>query len=145
MGIFDQVAKQVRANLRSSAKADPDQHQQLAKELKANEEQQRQIIQQISDQATQGRPRLTALDDMLDRLEDRRADLQRQLSAKEPTEGQDFEKRIRKIQSEVTPESVELIINAAWYVMREHADNETKQPFEASRVSREAGCGRACE
>jgi hypothetical protein len=82
---------------------------------------------------------------MLDRLEERRTDLERQLSAKEPTEGQDFEKRIRKIQSEVTPESVELIINAAWYVMREHADNETKQPFEASRVSREAGCGRACE
>jgi DNA invertase Pin-like site-specific DNA recombinase len=129
MGIFDQVAKQVRANLRTSAKADPDQHQQLAKELKANEEQQRQIIQQISDRATEGRPRLTALDDMLDRLEERRTDLERQLSTKAPTEGQDFEKRIRKLQSEVTPESVELIINAAWYMMREHADNETKQQF----------------
>ncbi|GGG20839.1 hypothetical protein GCM10010924_57820 [Rhizobium wenxiniae] len=95
--------------------------------MKAAEQEQRQIIQQISDRAAEGRPRLAALDDMLDRIEERRAGLEARLN--QAPEVEDFGGRIRKLKAEVSPEAVELVINSAFYYMREHADTETKQPF----------------
>jgi len=95
--------------------------------LKAAELEQRQIIQQISDRATEGRPRLAALDDMLDTIEDRRAGLEARLN--QAPEEEDFGGRIRKLKAEVSPQAVERIINSAFYYMREHADTETKQPY----------------
>lgn len=60
-------------------KKEPDERQRISGELKAAEQEQRQIIQQISDRAAEGRPRLAALDDMLDTLEERRAGLEARL------------------------------------------------------------------
>lgn len=91
------------------------------------EQDQRQIIQQISDVAVEGRPRLAALDDLLDQLEERRAGLEAKL--KERPAEEDLGKKIRKLKDDVSPEAVEKIINSALYYMREHADTETKQPF----------------
>ncbi len=34
-----------------------------------------------------------------------------------------------KLKAEVSPKAVELVINSAFYYMREHADTENKQPF----------------
>ncbi|MBB3139078.1 hypothetical protein FHS26_006859 [Rhizobium pisi] len=73
------------------------------------------------------RPRLAALDDMLDKLEERRAGLEARLR-QAPAE-EDFEEKVKKLKAEVSPQAVELIINSAFYYMREHADSETKQPF----------------
>lgn len=42
---------------------------------------------------------------------------------------EDFGEKIRKLKAEVNPEAVELVINSAFYYMREHADTEMKQPF----------------
>ncbi|MGQ3164924.1 MAG: recombinase family protein, partial [Agrobacterium sp.] len=91
------------------------------------EQEQRQIIQQISDRAAEGRPRLAAFDDMLDTLEERRAGLEARL--KQVPEAEDFGEKLRKLKAEVSPEAVELVINSAFYYLREHADTETKQPF----------------
>lgn len=95
--------------------------------MKAAEQEQRQIIQQISDRAAEGRPRLAALDDMLDTLEERRAGLEARL--KQAPAEEDFGEKIRRLKAEVSPDAVELVINSAFYYLREHADTETKQPF----------------
>ncbi|MFB7146465.1 hypothetical protein ACWGMK_15275 [Agrobacterium deltaense] len=72
MGLFDDVAGQA-----APIKNEPDEREQISRELKAAEQEQRQIIQQISDRAAEGRHRLAALDDTLDTLEERRAGLRR--------------------------------------------------------------------
>ncbi|MGQ2952348.1 recombinase family protein [Agrobacterium sp.] len=127
MGVFDDVAGQARRNLAASVKNEPDERQRISGELKAAEQEQRQIIQQISDRAAEGRPRLAAFDDMLDTLEERRAGLEARL--KQVPEAEDFGEKLRKLKAEVSPEAVELVINSAFYYLREHADTETKQPF----------------
>ncbi len=127
MRVFDDVARQARRNLAASAKNEPDECQRIFGELKAAEQEQREIIQQISDSAAEGRPRLAALDDMLDQLEERRAGLEVRL--KQATAEENFGQKIKKLKAEVSPEAVELIINSTFYYMREHADPETKQPF----------------
>ena len=127
MGLFDDLAGQARQNLAASVRKEPDERLRISGELKAAEQEQRQIIQQISDRAAEGRPRLAALDDMLDAIEDRRAGLEARLS--QAPEEEDFGEKIGKLKAEVSPQAVELIINSAFYYMREHADTETKQPF----------------
>ncbi len=99
----------------------------LQEELKTVEREQRQIIEQISDRAAEGRPRLAAHDDMLDKLEERRAAIQARLNHA-PAE-EDFGEKIRKLKAEVSPEAVELVINSACYYMRVLVDVETKQPL----------------
>ncbi len=66
MGVFDDVTVQGRSNLAASVKNEPAERQRISGELKAAEQEQRRIIQQISDRAVEGRPRLAALDDLLD-------------------------------------------------------------------------------
>jgi DNA invertase Pin-like site-specific DNA recombinase len=68
MGVFDDVAGQARQNLVAAIRNEPDERDQITKDLKVAEQEQRQIIQQISDRAAEGRPRLPAYDDMLDQL-----------------------------------------------------------------------------
>lgn len=81
-----------------------------------------------SDRRAEGRPRLAALDDILDKLEERRTGLEADLLIS-PAEEEDFDANVRKLKAEVSPQAVELVINSALYHMREHADAETKQPF----------------
>lgn len=57
MGVFDDIAEEVRRTIAASIRNEPDEHQQIAGALKAAEQEQRQIIQQISDRAAEGRPR----------------------------------------------------------------------------------------
>ncbi|MNI18135.1 hypothetical protein D3C73_715320 [compost metagenome] len=64
---------------------------------------------------------------MLDHLEERRAGLEALLN--QAPEGEDFEEKIKKLKADVSPETVELIINSAFYYIREHAETETKQSF----------------
>ncbi len=80
MGVFDDIATEVRRNLAASIRNEPDERQQISGALKAAEQEQRQIIQQISDRAAEGRPRLAALDAMLYRIEERRAGLEARLN-----------------------------------------------------------------
>jgi hypothetical protein len=64
-----------------------------------------------------GRPPLAALDDILDKLEERRTDLEADLR-QSPDEEEDFDEKVRKLQAEVSPEAVALDINSAFYCMR---------------------------
>ena len=64
---------------------------------------------------------------MLDTLEERRSGLEARL--KQAPAEEDFGEKLRKLKAEVSPEAVELVINSAFYYLREHADTETKQPF----------------
>lgn len=95
MGVFDDVATEVLRN-------EPDKRQQISRELKAAEQEQCYVIQQTSDRAAEGRPRLAALDDMLDTLEERRASLEARL--KQAPAEEDFGNKIRKLNAEVSPE-----------------------------------------
>ena len=64
---------------------------------------------------------------MLDQLEEKRASLNAQLTS--TTSPSDLATRLKKLKAEVSPETVELIINTTFFYMREHADTETKQSF----------------
>ncbi len=127
MGLFDEISDRVLKNREAAIRGEPDEHKRLAAELKASEDEQHRIIRQISDRAAEGRPRLSALDDMLDRAEQRRIALVEQLKLAPAAE--DKSDRIAQLKAEVNPETVELIINTLIYYMREHADTEAKQPF----------------
>ena len=66
-----------------------------------------------------GRPRLAALNDTLDTLEERRAGLEARL--KQAPAEEDFGEKIKKLKAEVSPDAVELVINSAFYFRSENA------------------------
>jgi hypothetical protein len=86
------------------------------------------MIKQITDRAVAGRPHLSALDDMLDRLED-----DRKRAAAAITEAfdapADVTTQLVKLQEQVTPQRVRIITNTLLYYARDHADAATRQPF----------------
>lgn len=69
----------------------PDEREQISRELKAAGQEQRQIIQQISGRAVESRSHPAALDDLFDRIEEHRADVEARLN-QAPAE-EDFEGR----------------------------------------------------
>lgn len=88
------------------------------------------IIAQISQRAAEGRRPLSALDDMLDKLEEQKEELENVLArAKDDQTKVSDEDRLRQLRQEINPETVETILNAAVYLARDHADTATKQPF----------------
>lgn len=92
------------------------------------EQEQKNIIQQISDRAAEGRPRLAALDDILDRLKEKRTDLSAQLA--EPAGNEpDLADRLADLRAQINPGTVQKIVDTLLFYLRDHADTATKQPF----------------
>jgi DNA invertase Pin-like site-specific DNA recombinase len=128
MGIFDKVAAETLKRGEARLRAQPSEQQKHATELKRIEQEQKAIIQQISERAKEGRPRLSALDDMLDKMEADKTNLEA-LIKPSPDNGDDFDARLADLKQQVTPTNVELIINTVLYLLRGDADKETKQQF----------------
>ncbi len=114
-GVFDEVAVQVRRNLAASIRNEADERQRISVELKAVEQEQRQIIRQISHRHAEGRPRLAAVDDMLDKLEERRTDLEAELlqaPAKEDFGSGSADRRRRSVGSRRADPQLRLLSHA---------------------------------
>jgi hypothetical protein len=92
--------------------------------LNKAEQEQQSIIGQISDRAAGGRPRLAALDDMLDRLEATRSEI----AAAKPTEDDGVD-RLADLRAQVNPDNVRRIVETLLFYLRDHADTTAKQPF----------------
>ena len=128
LGIFDKVATSVTQRQTAKLKSQPSQSQQLKAELTKAEQEQKNIIQQIRDRVMEGRPRLAALGDMLDRLEEKRNDLSAQLTELSEAEP-DMSDRLSALRAQINPETVQHIVDSLLFYLRDHADTTTKQPF----------------
>ncbi len=127
-GIFDKIAATVLKRQTAKLKSQPSQVAQLTAELKRLEVQQASIIKQITDRATEGRPRLPALDDTLDQLEQQRTDVEAQL-ANAATDEPDFMEKLASLRRQVTPQTVQQIVSLFLFHMHDDMDAETIQPF----------------
>ncbi|PDT75456.1 Site-specific recombinase and resolvase superfamily protein [Sinorhizobium sp. BJ1] len=128
LGIFEEVANQVMQSQVAKLKSQPTQSQQLKAELQRVEQEQKNIIQQISGRAVEGRPRLTALDDLLDQLEEKRSTLTTQLQ--EPADANlNLEERLAELRAQTNPDTVRYIVDTLLFYLRDHADTATNQPF----------------
>ncbi|GGB13925.1 resolvase [Brucella endophytica] len=129
LGIFEKVAADVLQRQTAKLKSQPALGQHLKTELSKVEQEQKNIIQQISDRAAESRPRLAALDDMLDRLEEKRADLSEQLTAQGSAAPDDTADRLAELRAQINPDTVQHILDTVLFYLRDHADTATKQPF----------------
>ncbi|PYE85255.1 hypothetical protein [Phyllobacterium leguminum] len=123
------MAAEVLQRQVAKLKSKPSESRQLQAELDKVEQEQKNIIQQISDRAAEGRPRLAALDDMLDRLEEKRADLSRQLTAQGSDAPDDMAERLAELRAQINPDTAQLVLDTLLFYLRDHADTATKQPF----------------
>jgi DNA invertase Pin-like site-specific DNA recombinase len=128
LGIFDKVSADVLQRQQAKLKSTPSQSQQLTAELAKIEQQQASIIQQISDRAAEARPRLTALDDLLDRLELQRGTVSNELANTAHFEP-DMSERLAELRRQINPEAVQKIMALLLYFVRDDVDTTTKQPF----------------
>ena len=128
LGIIEKVASQVMLSQTAKLKSSRTQNDQLVPELHRNEQEQKNIIQQISDRAAEGRPRLSALDDVLDQLEERRASLSSQLKETAAV-SEDLGERLAALRAQINPDGVQRIIDMLVFYLRDHTDTATKQPF----------------
>ncbi len=122
--LAEETKKRVEAKLRSG----PSEHAKRADNLKLIEAKQKALIQQISERALEGRPRLPALDDALDKLELERVAAEQLLAACKPDDDT-LEEKLAEVRRQSTPENVELIINTVLYYMRDAADKDLKQRY----------------
>ncbi|OJG00677.1 hypothetical protein AX761_24425 [Rhizobium sp. 58] len=122
------VAAGVLQHQQAKLKSRPSQTQQLTAELTKVEQQQASIIQQISDRAAEARPRLTALDDLRDRLELQRGTLSAEFANTAHVEP-DMSERLAELRRQINPEAVPKIMALFLYFVRDDVDTTTKQPF----------------
>ncbi len=128
MGIFDKLAEETKKRVEIKLRSGPSEHAKRADDLKLIEAKQKAIIQQISERALEGRPRLPALDDALDKLELERVVAEQLLAASKPDDDT-LEEKLAEVRRQSTPENVELIINTVLYYMRDAADKDLKQRY----------------
>ncbi|WP_216330285.1 hypothetical protein [Rhizobium sp. X9] len=83
-GIFDTLSERSIAYETAKLKRPLAERDQMKRKLSELEGKQQNIIQQISDRAAEGRPRLPALDDTLDRLEAERQILETEIASELP-------------------------------------------------------------
>jgi hypothetical protein len=94
----------------------------LEQQIATRQQEQKTILKQIADRIQANRPAIASLDDMVDELEVKIANLRQELEVARTT-------KPANLADDVTAEMVERVINALMYYLREHADTETKQPF----------------
>jgi DNA invertase Pin-like site-specific DNA recombinase len=94
----------------------------LEHQIATRQQEQKTILKQIADRIQANRPAIASLDDMVDELEVKIANLRQELEVARTT-------KPANLADDVTAEMVERVINALMYYLREHADTETKQPF----------------
>ena len=126
--MFEKVSKEYLTKHERRLREQPDEAGIHNEALKRIDDEQKNIIKQITDRAVQGRPHLSALDDVLDQLEVKKAETTALLSAAAGTDD-DLSGRLAKLRADASPESVERLTNMAIYMYRDKVDTDVKQPL----------------
>lgn len=98
--------------------------------IRRNRHEQEHIAAQMSQRAAEGRRPIPALDDRLNRLDEEREELERQLTnAPSMDKPVSYAERLATLRDEINEDTVPTVIHAMLYMMRDHADTQTKQPL----------------
>ncbi|MBO9194851.1 recombinase family protein [Rhizobium sp. 16-449-1b] len=125
-GIFDTLSAQIIAFETAKLKRLPAERDQMKRKLTELEGKQQNIIQQISDRAAEGRPRLPALDDMLDRLETERQTLEQEIANFTET-GPDMVTKIEALRERHNPQATEMGMRQFMLMARRGKDEDAKR------------------
>ncbi|MCD2185522.1 recombinase family protein [Rhizobium sp. GN54] len=125
-GIFDTLSERSIAYETAKLKRPLAERDQLKRKLSELEGKQQNIIQQISDRAAEGRPRLLALDDTLDRLEAERQTLENEV-ANFTESGPDMIAKIEELRRRHNPEETEMAMRQFMMVARKGKNEEAKR------------------
>jgi DNA invertase Pin-like site-specific DNA recombinase len=126
LDVFDQISEDLIAIETAKFKRPEAEREQMRQNLKALKRQQENIVQQISDRAAEGRPRLAALDDTLDRLEVERQSLEAEIAAFS-SEGPDMTAKVEALRQRYNPEQTELQMRRFVNIARDGKDEAAKQ------------------
>ncbi|MCJ8240630.1 recombinase family protein [Peteryoungia algae] len=130
MDVFRRTVDKVLQSELAEQKTAAHQTQDIAAALERNRREQEGIVAQMSQRAAEGRRPNAALDDRLDRLDDEREALERQLaSAPSMDKPVSDAERLAALRDEINEDTVRTVIHAMLYMMRDHADPQTKQPL----------------
>ena len=125
-GIFDTLSERSIAYETAKLKRPLAERDQMKRKLSELEGKQQNIIQQISDRAAEGRPRLLALDDTLDRLEAERQTLENEV-ANFTESGPDMIAKIEELRRRHNPEETEMAMRQFMMVARKGKNEEAKR------------------
>ncbi len=125
-GMFDMLSEQSIAYETAKLKRPAAERDQMKRKLSEVEGKQRNIIQQISDRAAEGRPRLPALDDTLDRLEAERQTLETEIASFTES-GPDMIAKIEELRRRHNPEETEMAMRQFMLMARRGKNEEAKR------------------
>ncbi len=130
MDVFRRTVDKVRQSELAEQKTAAQQAKDIEAALQRNKREQEGIIAQMSQRAAEGRRAIAAFDDQLDRLDEEREELERQLaSAPSMDKPVSDAERLATLRDEINEDTVRTVIHAMLYMMRDHADTQTKQPL----------------
>lgn len=130
MDIFRRTVDKVLQSELAEQKTAAHQAKDIEAALQRNKREQEGIIAQISQRAAEGRRAIAAFDDQLDRLDEEREELERQLaSAPSMDKPVSDAERLATLHDEINEDTVRTVIHAMLYMMRDHADPQAKQPL----------------
>ncbi len=125
-GIFDTLSAHTIAFETAKLKRSPAERDQMKRKLMELEGKQQNIIQQISDRAAESRPRLPALDDMLDRLEAERNTLEQEIANFTET-GPDMVAKIEELRRRHNPQATEIGMRQFMLMARRGKNEDAKR------------------
>ena len=125
-GIFDVLSEQIIAHETAKLKRPLAERDQMKRKLLEVEGKQQNIIQQISDRAIEGRPRLPALDDTLDRLEVERQTLEKEIASFTES-GPDMIAKIEELRRRHNPQETEMAMRQFMRMARKGKDEDAKR------------------
>jgi len=125
-GIFDTLSERSIAYETAKLKRPLAERDQMKRKLSELAGKQQNIIQQISDRAAEGRPRLPALDDTLDRLEAERQILEMEIASFTES-GPDMIAKIEELRRRHNPEETEMAMRQFMMVARKGKNEEAKR------------------
>ncbi|MBU0831160.1 MAG: recombinase family protein [Alphaproteobacteria bacterium] len=130
MDVFRRTLEKVLQSELAEQKTAAHQTKDIEAALQRNKREQEGIIAQMSQRAAEGRRAIAAFDDQLDRLDEEREELERQLaSAPSMDKPVSDAERLATLRDEINEDTVRTVIHAMLYMMRDHADPQTKQPL----------------
>ena len=125
-GIFDTLSEQIIAHETAKLRRPLAERDQMKSKLLEVDGKQQNIIQQISDRAAEGRPRLPALDDTLDRLEAERQTLENEIASFTES-GPDMIAKIEQLSRRHNPQETEMAMRQFMRMARKGTDEDAKR------------------
>jgi DNA invertase Pin-like site-specific DNA recombinase len=125
-GIFDKLSAQMIAFETSKLKRPRAEQDRMKRDLNELERKQQNIIQQITDRAVEGRPRLLALDDTLDKLENDRLSLTKMMAEFDTSEP-DMLAKIEDLRRRHNPEQTAVWMRNLMTMARGNGNEDAKR------------------